>query len=234
LETPLAGTKELPGEHPPTPLHQTTKRPIAGFPPAELAHCWAHVRRKFMDAKKALPKAQQNKGNRVQQGLAFIAALYQLERAIRDLKPEEKQRRRQADAAITLARFKAWLDKQSVPPKTLLGKAIGYALAQWPRLTIYLEDGRLNIDNNLVENAIRPFAIGRKAWLFCDSQAGAKASANLYSLVETAKANGINDYAYLKYVFAQLPTAKTDEAIRALLPWCIDPACLDAQLIKTT
>ena len=91
---------------------------------------------------------------------------------------------------------------------------------------------RLNIDNNLVENAIRPFAIGRKAWLFCNSQDGAKASANLYSLVESAKANGINDYAYLKYVFAQLPSATTDEAIRALLPWRIDPACLDAQLIK--
>ena len=196
--------------------------------------CWAHVRRKFMDARKALPKAQQNKGNRVQQGLAFIGKLYQLERAIRDLDPEEKQQRRLTDAIVILERFKIWLDKQSVPPKTLLGKAIGYALREWPRLVVYTTDGRLNIDNNLVENAIRPFAIGRKAWLFSDSQAGARASANLYSLVETAKANGINDYAYLKYVFTMLPTATTDESVQALMPWCIDPASLNAQLIRPT
>ncbi len=196
--------------------------------------CWAHVRRKFMDAKKALPKAQQNKGNRVQQALAFIGQLYQLERAIGALDPEEKRQRRQADAVLILNRFKTWLDKQSVPPKTLLGKAIVYARNEWPRLSVYTTDGRLNIDNNLVENAIRPFAIGRKNWLFSDSQAGARASANLYSLIETAKANGINDYAYLKYVFAQLPTATTDEAVRALLPWCVDQSSLNAQLTRPT
>jgi transposase len=196
--------------------------------------CWAHVRRKFMDARKALPKAQHNKGNRVQVALSFITQLYQLERAIHDLEPEERLQRRLTDAVVILDRFKTWLDKQSVPPKTLLGKAIGYALREWPRLVVYTTDGRLNIDNNLVENAIRPFAIGRKAWLFSDSQAGARASANLYSLVETAKANGINDYAYLKYVFTQLPTATTDETMQALMPWRIDPACLEAQLIKPT
>lgn len=196
--------------------------------------CWAHVRRKFMDAKKALPKAQQNKGNRVQQALAFIGQLYQLERTIGALEPEEKRQRRQADAVVILDRFKTWLDKQSVPPKTLLGKAIVYARNEWPRLTVYTTDGRLNIDNNLVENAIRPFAIGRKNWLFCDSQSGARASANLYSLIETAKANGINDYAYLKYIFAQLPTATTDDAVQALLPWCVDRSSLDAQLTRPT
>jgi transposase len=196
--------------------------------------CWAHVRRKFTDAKKALPKTQQNKGNRVQQALSFIGKLYQLERAIQALEPGEKQRRRQADATVILERFEAWLTRQSVPPKTLLGKAIGYALREWPRLVVYTTDGRLNIDNNLVENAIRPFAIGRKAWLFSDSQAGARASANLYSLIETAKANGINDYAYLKYVFTQLPIATTDEAIQNLLPWRVDPACLDDQLSRPT
>ena len=196
--------------------------------------CWAHVRRKFMDAKKALPKAQQNKGNRVQQALAFIGQLYQLERTIAALDLLEKQRRRQADAVAILDRFKTWLDKQSVPPKTLLGKAIVYARNEWSRLLIYTTDGRLNIDNNLVENAIRPFAIGRKNWLFSDSQAGARASANLYSLIETAKANGINDYAYLKYVFTQLPNAKTDDAIQALLPWRVPQARLDTQLTKPT
>jgi transposase len=194
--------------------------------------CWAHVRRKFKDAQKALPKKDQNKGNRLTQALAFIGKLYQLEQAIKDEPEEVKRQRRQADAAATLTKFKAWLDKQSVPPQTLLGKAIAYTLSQWPRLIVYLEDGRLNIDNNLVENAIRPFAIGRKNWLFSDTQHGARASANLYSLIETAKANGINDYAYLKYVFAVLPAVHSDDEIARLLPWRIDRAVIDRQLIK--
>jgi transposase len=194
--------------------------------------CWAHVRRKFKDAQKALPKKEQNKGNKLTQALAFIGKLYQLEQAIKDEPQEVKRQRRQADAAATLTKFKAWLDKQSVPPQTLLGKAIAYTLGQWPRLIVYIEDGRLNIDNNLVENAIRPFAIGRKNWLFSDSQGGARASANLYSLIETAKANGINDYAYLKYVFAELPAAHDNDDIAELLPWRIDRAVINQQLIK--
>jgi len=194
--------------------------------------CWAHVRRKFMDAKKALPKSAQNKGNRVQQALAFIGKLYQLERAIQELEPRYKQQRRQADAIVILDSFKTWLDKQSLPPKTLLGRAIAYTLAQWPRLTIYLEDGRLNIDNNLVENAIRPFAIGRKNWLFSDTQRGATASANLYSLIETAKINRLNDYAYLKYIFAELPGCQTDKDIERLLPWNVDRSIVQQQLVQ--
>ena len=194
--------------------------------------CWAHVRRKFMDAKKALPTRDQHKGNKVHQALSFIGKLYQLEQSLKDATVQERQRRRHTDANEVLDQFKAWLDKQSVPPKTLLGKAINYTLTQWPRLVVYTQDGRLRIDNNLVENAIRPFAIGRKNWLFSDSQAGAKASANLYGLIETAKANGLNDYAYLKHVFAELPRAETEQAVQALLPWNVDRAAVDAQLIK--
>jgi hypothetical protein len=89
----------------------------------------------------------------------------------------------------------------------------------WTKLTEYIKEGRLNIDNNPVENAIRPFAIGRKNWLFSDSQKGAKASAMLYSIIETAKANGLEPYAYLKTVFTKLPQAETLEEIEALLPW---------------
>ncbi len=194
--------------------------------------CWAHVRRKFMDAKKALPKKDQNKGNKVTQALAYIGKLYQLEQAIKSASSEDKHLRRQADAVRILDQFKAWLDKQSVPPKTLLGRAINYTLSQWPRLIVYTEDSRLNIDNNLVENAIRPFAIGRKAWLFSDTQRGANASANLYSLIESAKANGLNDYGYLKFIFAELPKAQTDKDVDALLPWNVDRALIDQQLIK--
>lgn len=194
--------------------------------------CWAHVRRKFMDAKKALPKKDQNKGNKVSQALAYIGKLYQLEQASKDLISQERQQQRQAHAAPILTQFKTWLDRQSVPPRTALGKAIAYTLAQWPRLIVYLDDGRLNIDNNLVENAIRPFAIGRKNWLFSDSQGGARASANLYSLIETAKANSLNDYAYLKYVFAELPKAHMGQAIEDLLPWRVDRSVIDQQLVK--
>jgi transposase len=196
--------------------------------------CWTHVRRKFKDAQKALPKKDQSKGNKLTQALAFIGKLYQLEQAIKGEPHDIKRQRRQADAAATLTKFKAWLDKQSVPPQTLLGKAITYTQSQWPRLIVYLEDGRLNIDNNLVENAIRPFAIGRKNWLFSDTQSGAHASANLYSLIETAKANGINDYAYLKYVFAELPNARSNDEVIELLPWRVDREVIDHQLIKPT
>ena len=124
--------------------------------------CWAHARRKFVEAQKALPKAKQNKGTKVQQALALIGKLYQIERAIAKSPSEERHQRRQHDSVVVVDQFKAWLDKQSVPPQSLLGKAIYYTLGQWPRLVVYLDDERLNIDNNGVENAIRPFAVGRK------------------------------------------------------------------------
>jgi len=183
-----------------------------------------------MDAKKALPKADQTKGNRVQQALSFIGKLYQLEQALNTVDADTRKVRRQSEALPILEKFKTWLTRQSVPPATYLGKAIGYTLAQWPRLLTYLEDGRLCIDNNPVENAIRPFALGRRNWLFSDSQGGADASARLYSLIETAKANRLNDYAYLKWVFTQLPIATTDRDVQRLLPWNVNADNLDAQL----
>ncbi|HKK36091.1 MAG TPA: transposase, partial [Paracoccaceae bacterium] len=117
-----------------------------------------------------------------------------------------------------------WLDGAlgQVPPKSLTGKALAYTHAQWPRLIRVLDDGRIEIDNNRCENAIRPFVLGRKAWLFADTPVGATASVRLYSLIETAKANGLEPYAYLARVFADLPAAKEaqdDEAIEELLPW---------------
>ena len=97
-----------------------------------------------------------------------------------------------------------------------------YLDKQWPRLIGYLNDGRYPIDNNRAENAIRPFVIGRKNWLFSASQNGAKASANLYSLIETAKANQLEPYAYLKEIFTQLPNAKSIEDVDQLLPWLVN------------
>jgi hypothetical protein len=193
--------------------------------------CLAHARRKFTDALKALPKsAQQKKSGRVHKALALIEQLYQIERGQKDATADERYRVRQGKAKPILERFKAWLDRQSIPPQSLLGKAIQYAQSEWPRLIVYVDDGRLNIDNNLVENAIRPFAIGRKSWLFSATQGGATASANLYSLVASARANGHNEYAYLKYVFTRLPAAKTVGEIAALLPWNLSKADLEPML----
>lgn len=114
------------------------------------------------------------------------------------------------------------------PPKVLLGKAIANCLNQWDRLTGYLKDGRLSMDNNSAENAIRPFVVGRKNWLFAGTPEGAEASALLYSLIETAKANNLEPYSYLRYIFDRLPLAKNLADYEALLPWNLDttgPRC---------
>jgi transposase len=122
--------------------------------------------------------------------------------------------------------FHAWLEALApkVLPESLLGKAIFYALGQWRKLTVFLTHGEVPLDNNRCENAIRPFVLGRKGWLFSDTVKGAVASANLYSLVETAKANGVEPHAYLSLLFAQLPHAKTVEDFEALLPWNVKGA----------
>jgi hypothetical protein len=120
-----------------------------------------------------------------------------------------------------LAELHAWLEgsAKAVLPQSALGKAINYTLTQWPKLIRFLDNDQIPLDNNRCENAIRPFVVGRKAWLFADTQAGATASANLYSLIETAKANGVEPHAYLARLFAKLPHASTVEHFEALLPW---------------
>ncbi len=192
--------------------------------------CWAHVRRKFVKAQQAAPKG---KTGRTQQILAWIGKLYALEKTLADKPAEERYRQRRLQARPILDRIETWVAKQDVNPQSLLGKAIGYLKSEWPRLIVYLEDGRLNIDNNPVENAIRPFALGRKNWLFSQSVDGANASAALYSLIETARANGLNTYTYLKHVFTVLPTATSKEDIDALLPWNIDPDLLQQYLVPS-
>ena len=115
-----------------------------------------------------------------------------------------------------------------VAPSSPLGKAIGYALNQWKRLTLYVGEAVLTPDNNMVENAIRPFVVGRKNWLFSATVEGAWASATIYSLIETAKANGREPYWYLRYVFERLPLAKSAEDHEALLPWNVPAEALDS------
>ena len=178
--------------------------------------CWVHARRKFVDVSKASKK----KNSHAAYAIKLMAKLYAIEKANKDASPDARYQARLENAKPIIDKLKRWLDetKPKVPPKTTLGKALHYLDHQWPRLVGYLKDGRYPIDNNVVENAIRPFAIGRKNWLFSASVKGAKASANLYSLIETAKANGLEPYAYLKHVFTQLPNAQSYDDVDQLLP----------------
>lgn len=189
--------------------------------------CWAHARRGFFDAKKAYGMARTGKAD---EALAHIQALYRIEQDARGKPPDEVLALRKEQAAPVLDKLRKWLDlnRPKTPPKSILGKAMHYLDHQWPHLVRYLEDGRWPIDNNPAENAIRPFVIGRKNWLFSASQKGADASANLYSLIETAKANGLEPHAYLTRVFTDLPNAQTIEEIEALLPWAGKDAALEA------
>lgn len=181
--------------------------------------CWAHARRKFDEAIKG--QKDKTKTGKSHMGRSYIQKLYRIEQTIKESPSEEKQRIRQEQSQPVLRQLRQWLDKSlpQVPPKTLLGKALHYLNNQWEKLIRYCEEGYLRMDNNLAENAIRPFVVGRKAWLFSNSVDGAKASANLYSLVETAKACGLEPCQYLKTVFTCLPQAQTVEAIEQLLPW---------------
>jgi len=184
------------------------------------AACWAHVRRKFVEA--AVGRKHTAAAHQM---VALIAQLYAVERSLHDSSAHARQAARKLRSRPILDKIKSWLDEKvaHVLPKGLLGTAIGYALGLWPQLTTFLEDGHIPIDNNLTENAIRPFVIGRKGWLFSGSPRGAQASATLYSLVETAKANGLEPRAYLTFLFERLPQARTPAAIDALLPQNLKP-----------
>ncbi len=164
------------------------------------------------------------KEGKAHQGLALIQKLYRVEKQARTLTPEDRYGHRQRHARPILDALRAWLDEAlpQVPPATTTGKALNYLKNEWDKLIHYLDDGRLEIDNNGAENAIRPFVVGRKNWIFSTSVRGVKASANLYSLIETAKANGLEPYTYLRHLFTELPKAETVEAIEALLPGKLD------------
>lgn len=180
--------------------------------------CWAHARRKFIDAKKALPKG---KAGKVDQAIAFIQALYRIESTLKDEPPDRRYDIRQKEAKPVIKKIKVWLEKSllHILPSSKMGEALLYLHNQWERLTAYLKNGLYPIDNNPAERAIRPFTIGRKNWMFAKSQAGANASANLYSLIETAKANGVNPYQYLREVFTRLPVMTTKDDMAELMPW---------------
>lgn len=187
--------------------------------------CWDHARRKFIEATQAAPSVAKGKSkpgaSKADVAPGYIGKLYAIEREQKERSDAERYQARQTRSMPLLAELKTWLENNvgKVMKGSLTRKAMEYTLGQWSYLVGYCERGDLHISNVLAENAIRPFAVGRKAWLFADSAQGAKASATCYSLLETAKANDLEPSAYINHVLAQIGEADTLEKLEALLPW---------------
>jgi hypothetical protein len=183
------------------------------------------VRRYFNDALQALPKDKRGPEQLPARFIELIGKLYRVEALAKEAGADagERQRRRREDTVPVLRDIEALLQANlhAVLPASLLGKALHYLAAQWPKLQRFVDDGRYGLDNNVCENAIRPFVVGRRNWLFADTVAGANASANLYSLLQTCVANGIDGYRYLRALLIALPKAASVQNYEALLPWRI-------------
>lgn len=188
--------------------------------------CWAHCRRYFVEAEAVLPKEARSPEQPATRFIAAIGELYGVETRAKEMAPEERGKLRTERSRPILVRIEGLLHQHlhAVTPGSLLGKALHYLAHQWPKLTRYVENGAWPIDNNVCENAIRPFVVGRRNWLFADTVGGAHASANLYSLIETCKANRVDPYRYLVKLFQALPEAKTADDFEVLLPWRLIPA----------
>jgi hypothetical protein len=179
--------------------------------------CWAHVRRRFHDLHLAgSPLAKE--------ALDRIGRLFDIERAISGMPPEMRQRIRRSRAMPLVEELAAFLDATlpKLSGKSDLAGAIRYARSRWPALTRYLADGRLEISNNAAERAIRPLALGRKNWIFAGSDSGGERAAAIYTLIETAKLNGLDPEAYLREVFSQIADHPINR-IADLLPWNLSP-----------
>jgi transposase len=193
--------------------------------------CLQHCRTMFFKARKVsqLPSSRTLANAAM---VDYIRPVYQVEERIKALREEYAARGeglpleavralRQEKSKPILEKFKAWVDEllPGTPPMSALGKALGYTSRQWPKLVRHLEHGEIPVDNNYIERQIKSYATGRRAWLFAYDAAGAQASANLYSLVMTCRANDVEPYAYLNHLFEHLPAASTVAQVEALLPW---------------
>ena len=183
--------------------------------------CWAHARRKFDEALQTLPKEMQ-KDSPAAIGECYCSRLFKLEQAFAKLTPEERYEKRLEQEKPVLDALLSWANEMQAKtaPKSALGRAIHYLLEQWPYLTRYLEDGRLELSNNRAERSMKPFVMGRKNWLFANTPGGAQASAMIYSLIETAKENGLDPYRYLLWILQTAPQlSETNKAwAESLLP----------------
>lgn len=204
-------------------LHADGYAGYNGIPNITLVGCWAHARRKFAEALKAMPVKEQATPSVAQEGLEFCNKLFAIEHALHDVTPTERYESRLEKSRPVLDAFLAWLKYQAprVLPKSALGQAIQYCRNQWDKLECFMKDGRLELDNNRSERSIKPFVIGRKNWLFANTPKGANASATIYSIVETAKENGLNPFTYLQFIFERLPNMELEnqKALDELLPW---------------
>ena len=194
-----------------------------GLPGITLVGCWSHARRKFDEALKALPAEKRDADVAAKQGFNFCNRLFTIERQLKEVASEERYQARLERSLPVMEAFHAWLIQQrpKVLPKSAFGQAITYCLNQWEKLKAFLQDGRLELDNNRAERSIKLFVLGRKNWLFSNTPRGAKASAIVYSVIETAKENGLIPFNYLQYLFERLPNMDLQDqaALEELLPW---------------
>ena len=188
--------------------------------------CWAHARRKFDEAMKSLPKGKV-KNSSAAQGLAYCSLLFKIEEGLADLSPEERYDQRLKQAKPVLDAMLAWANTRTAAPKSALGKAFTYLKDQWPYLLNYLKDGRLELSNNRAERSIKPFVIDRKNFLFSNTPSGARSSAVIFSLIQTATENGLDPYRYLTWLLssaAEMDLTQQD-VVQLLLPWNAPVSC---------
>lgn len=186
--------------------------------------CWAHVRRYYIESIPLDNNGKELEGSKGAEGREFINLIFKLEKEMKDLSYEEKKEQRQVASRAILDAFWSWVEETSALSTTneKLTKALKYSINHRKQLETFLEDGRLEISNNLCEAHIRPFATARRSWLFADTPKGAQANAVLYTLVESARANELNIYEYLKHILSVMPNAdfhNQPEVIDELLPW---------------
>jgi transposase len=197
-----------------------------GLPDIINVACLAHARRKWDEALKSLPKEVRDAPCAAKEGLNFCNRLYSVEHEFEDTSPEERNEGRLKKSKPILEEFYKWLKHQRprITPKSTTGKAVNYCLNQWEKLNGYLLDGRLYCDNNISERSIKGFVISRKNFLFCNTPNGATASAMIYSVIETSKANNLKPLEYLTYLLKMLPNVdvKDQSVLDLLMPWSVD------------
>ena len=185
---------------------------------ATRAGCWAHARRKWVEA---MPDGIARENALAAKGLEYCSRLFEVEQKLESLPDTDRRKQRELLSKPIVDEYYAWLET-IFRPAGKLKKAITYSLNQREYLCAFLDHGEIEISNNQVENAIRPIVVGRKNWLFCDTQAGANASATIFTLLETAKANRLNPESYLNHLLDVLPQRFTDEPqamLDDLMPW---------------
>ena len=201
-------------------LHAEGYAVYYGLPGVTAASCWAHARRRYDEALQGISKKDTAKASNALRGKQYCDSLFAIESEIGGLLPEERLEQRRKRAKPTLEEFHDWVFALNDAPKSLLGSAVHYTRKLWPWLNNYLLDGRLEISNNRAERGIKPFVMGRKNFLFANVPKGAEASAVIYSLIETAKENGLDPYRYLTWLMREAPKLdmRADEQVARLMP----------------